>query len=163
VTRHDAAWSTALRVFGVFYAICSKSNLEQDFWKIEPSFWINNPYWQFSGVWAGPIYGKLIQSKFMSTYSVLFKFRAWARSISGKLIQQSVLEFWGMTRTDFWKTHPTMDKFSKNRSSSCPEFEQNWIGTHTKLMDEFSRKMSGSCPGNWNSEKTLGEFSRKFQ
>ena len=84
-----------------------------------------NPYWQISGVWAGPIYGKIIQVKFMSTYPVLFKFGAWARPISGKLIQQSILEFWGMTRADFWETHPNMDEYSKNRSSLCLDIVQN--------------------------------------
>ena len=46
-----------------------------------------NPYWRISGVWARPIYGKLIQTKLIGTYSVLFKFGVWARLISGKLIQ----------------------------------------------------------------------------
>ena len=54
-----------------------------------------NPYWQISGVWVGPI--------------------------PGKLIQQSILEFWGITRANFWKTHPNMDEFSRNRSSSCAD------------------------------------------
>ena len=34
------------------------------------------PYWQISGVWPRPNPGKLIQPKFMGTYSVLFKFEA---------------------------------------------------------------------------------------
>ena len=36
--------------------------------------------------------------------------------------QLSILEFLGVTQTDFSKTHPNMDKFSRNRSSSCPDF-----------------------------------------
>ena len=74
-----------------------------------------NPYRQITGAWARPIYGKLIQPKLMSTYSVFFKLGVWARPISGKLIQSSILEFWRMTRVDFWKTHPNMDEFSRNQ------------------------------------------------
>ena len=33
-----------------------------------------NPYWQSSGAWARPNYGKFIQPKFIGTYLVLFKF-----------------------------------------------------------------------------------------
>ena len=29
-----------------------------------------------------------------------------AGPISGKLIQSSIFEFWGMTQADFWKIHP---------------------------------------------------------
>ena len=65
---------------------------------------------KISGAWARLIYGKLIQPKFMGTYSVLFEFGAWARLISGKLIQQSILEFWCVTQADFWKTHPKQSK-----------------------------------------------------
>ena len=39
-----------------------------------------------------PIYGKLIQPKFMGTYSVLFKFGVWAIPIIEKLIQSSILQ-----------------------------------------------------------------------
>ena len=33
-----------------------------------------------------------------------------ARPISGKLIQQSIPEFWGMTRANYWKTHTKQSK-----------------------------------------------------
>ena len=29
-------------------------------------------------------------------------------------------EFLGVTQTNFWKTHPNMDEFFRNKSSSCP-------------------------------------------
>ena len=64
---------------------------------------ILNPYWHISG--------------------------AWARPISGKLIQSPILEFWGMSETDFWKiglardrkieiSKKILDRSSENRSSS---------------------------------------------
>ena len=49
---------------------------------------------------------------------------AWARPISGKLIQSSISEFWGMRQADFGKSHPNMDEFSKNWSSPCPDILQ---------------------------------------
>ena len=41
-----------------------------------------------------------------------------------------------------------LDEFSRDRSSSCPEFEQNWIGSHIFWLDEFSITRSSSYPGN---------------
>ena len=31
-----------------------------------------------------------------------------------------------------------MDEFSRDESSSCPQFEQNWIETHKFWLDEFA-------------------------
>ena len=83
-------------------------------------------------------------------FSVLFKFGAWARPISGKLIQKGAFsrkmklnKFRGVTLTDFWKTHPNLDEFSRNRSSSYPG---NW-NFEKKKLDEFSRNPSVSEPG----------------
>ena len=93
-------------------------------------FWsCTNPYWRISGVWAGPIFGKLIQPKFMSTYSVLVKFGVWAWSISGKLIQ-------------IWLN------FLEIGLAHAPIFYKNWIGTLKIFADEFSGNRSSSCPGN---------------
>ena len=77
------------------------------------------------------IYEKLIQSKLMGTYSVLFKIGALARPISGKLIQSSILEFWGMTQTGYWKTYPKQSILSKNVIERIPghdtdRFLENW-------------------------------------
>ena len=49
----------------------------------------------------------------------------------------------GMAQADVWKTHPNMDQFSRNRSSSYPDILQklNWYSQ--KLMDEFSRNRAG--------------------
>ena len=59
-------------------------------------------------VHSRPISGKLILPKLMGSYSVLFEFGVWARPISGKLSQFSILEFWDMAQSDFWKTHPKL-------------------------------------------------------
>ena len=112
--------------------------------------WKNlNPYWQISGAWARPIFEKLIQS--------------------------SILEFWGVTQADFWKTHPNMDKFSKNRPSSCLIFFKNWIGNKNdgwifqklvrlmplklrfrKIVDEFSKNRSLSRLGKLKFQENFG-------
>ena len=41
-----------------------------------------------------------------------------------------------------------LDEFSRDRSCPCPEFEQNWIGTHKFWLDEFSINGSSPYPGD---------------
>ena len=78
-----------------------------------------NPYWQISG--------------------------AWARPISGKLIQSSILEFWphdtGRFLENSSKIEHLVEKWYSKKSGAWhrPIFYKNWIGTHKKLMDGFSR------------------------
>ena len=116
-----------------------------------------NPYWQISGVWARLIHGKFIQPKFMSSYSVLFKFGAWHRPISGKLIQNRAScrkiisnEIRAVKETDLWETHPNMDEFSKNRSSSCPDILQK--------LNRYSQNIAG-----WVFQKPVCVTPRKLK
>jgi len=78
------------------------------------------------------------------------------------------LNFRGMSWTDLWKTHPTVnfrilgrdtDRFQEN-SSKYLAYAPILYKNSQKLMDEFSRNRSRSYPGNWNIEKILDEFSR---
>ena len=103
-----------------------------------------------------------------SSNSQFYNFGAWHRSISGKLIQNRAFsqkmifkEFRGGTKTDFRKTNPNMEKFSKNLAH-VPIFNKNWIGAHKILMDKFSRNWSSSCPENCNFEKTGWVFQKSL-
>ena len=65
---------------------------------------------------------------------------------------------------DSWKTHPNIDKFSRNRSSSCPDILQKlnrnpqkidgWVFQKSVLLMPRKTKISG---------KFLDEFSRICQ
>ena len=100
------------------------------FWANSFHFWPKfsifcfDPYWQISGAWATSIYGKLIQS--------------------------SILEFWGMTQADFWNTHLNMDEFSRNRSSSCPDILQK--------LNRYSQKIDG-----WIFQKSVQLIPQKLK
>ena len=98
--------------------------------------------------------------------SVLFKSGVWARTISRKLIQNRTfsqkmnLEFRGVTQTDFWKFHPNMDEFSKNRSSSCHDILEK-LNKYSQKIDGWTiQKSVQLMPENWNFEKILDEFLR---
>ena len=91
------------------------------FWVFDPNQWnLNLNLYELD---------RVMENSSMQNIWVLFRIiqiRAWARTISGKLIQNRVNsrkinceEFRSVTQTDFWKTNPNMDEFSRNRSSSC--------------------------------------------
>ena len=65
-----------------------------------------------------------------------------------------------MTQTNFWKSHPNMDKFSRNGSSSCPDILQK-LSTHKKIMDEFSRIGPAHAPEIEISKKYWMSFPGK--
>ena len=71
-----------------------------------------------------------------------------------------------MTEAHFWKTHPNINEFSRNRSSSSPDVLQKLNRYLQKMMDEFSRNRSSPCPGNGNfgkiSEWVLQDFQIRF-
>ena len=90
-----------------------------------------------SVAWPRLISGKLIQRPISGTGIHFFKISIsglWNRPLSGKFIQSQILELWGMTETDYWKTH---SKRGFSRQEICNEF---WP---YKFMDEFSRNRSG--------------------
>jgi len=83
----------------------------------------------------------------MSTYSVLFKFGAWAGPISEKLIQQLILKFWGLSHAAWhW---PISGKLIQNRADSRKIIFDEFRGvtktgfrkTHPN-MDDISRTRS---------------------
>ena len=60
--------------------------------------------------------------QFLENLSIFFEISisgAWTRPLSGKFIQSRILELWGMTETDYWKTHP---KRGFSRQEICSEF-----------------------------------------
>jgi len=79
-------------------------------------FLMFNSYWRISRAGAGPISGKLIQNRAFSRKMKFNKFRS-------------------MAQTDFWKTHPNMDEFSRNRSNSCPDI--------SKKLNRYSQNITG--------------------
>ena len=104
----------------IFTCIRQKySKIHKRFQKFLIQYLVLDPYWQISG--------------------------AWARPISGKLIQQSILEFWGMTRVALWKTHPK--KFDEFRGVTQTDF---WK-THPDILQKLNRY----------SQKTAGWIFQK--
>ena len=107
-----------------------------------------NPYWQSSGAWARPNYGKFIQPKFMSTYS-LFEFRVSARPISGILSKiEHLVEKWYSKNSDGWifqksfQLMPRKLRFQKTtgwvfQKSVCVTPRKTKISK--KFLDEFTR------------------------
>ena len=84
-----------------------------------------------------------------------YNFEAWVSSISGKLIQNRAYnrkmifkEFRAVTQTNLLKTHPNMDEFSRNRSSSCPDILQK--------LNKYSQKIDG-----WIFQKSVQLMPRK--
>ena len=100
-----------------------------------------SPYWQIFG--TRPIYGKFIQSKFMGTYPVLFKFRLWAGKISGKLIQSKIklTQFYNFGARHRLISGKIMDEFSRNRSSSCGSQAAAWV--MFQKLNRYSQKIGG--------------------
>ena len=89
----------------------------------------------------------------MSTYSVLLKFGAWARPISGKLIQLSILEFRGLTQTVSWKLRIWTGS-PEIGPAHAPIFYKNWIIKFAWM----SFPEIGLCkvPQNWNFGRKSG-------
>ena len=85
-------------------------------------------YWQISEECA--IYGKLIQNRAFSRKIIFSQFR-------------------GVTKTDFWNTHPNMEIEISNKMDVF--FSRNWSVTpqkteiSEKFLDEFSKIRSTFC------------------
>ena len=108
-----------------------------------------NPYCRISG-------DRFLENSFNRQF---YNFGAWHRPIFGKLIQwpgnssrlfSEISDFRSVTPTDVLKTDPTMNKFSRNRSSLCPG---NW--KIEKILDEFPRNLSVSHPGKLKFRKNF--------
>ena len=85
---------------------------------------------------------------------------AWARPISGNLIQNRIFSrkmiFRGVTQTDFLKTHPNMDEFSEIGLAYASIFYKNWIGTNKKWGISFQEIRLCHTPEKWNFGKISG-------
>ena len=115
------------------------------------------PYWQISGAWARPINGKLIQSSILEF---------WGRFLKNSSRIEHLVEKWNWKNSGAWhrpisgKIIQIWTSFPEIDLSHAPIFYKNSIGNPKKIMDEFSRNRYNSCPGNWIFEKILNEFSR---
>ena len=104
-------------------------------------FWMLNPYWQMSGVWAGTIYGNPTQQS-----------EAWHRPIFGKLIQIRAFsrkiilnELRGVTQ--IWMNFPENGLAHTHSTNTEVLMKFLWMS--------FPEIDLGHAPENWN----FGEIS----
>ena len=81
--------------------------------------------------------------------------------ITGKIIQSPISEFWGTKQADIGKTHPNMDEFSRNRSSSCSDIFQKLNRYSQKIYGLIFQKSVQLMPRKLKFRKNTGRVFQK--